>query len=582
MRFISLSIYFFALICISPGCKTTGKTAGSPASKTSAAKNTLSEDQDVSQHYAYFNAVKERLLGNNDKAAELFAQVLRTDGRNHAAMYELASIYSEQKKYNDALFFIKSATEIAPDNEWYQLLLADTYEKTNKPAEAAAVYQKLIRLHPERIDYYFSWADALLFQGKASEAIKVYDQIEERIGVNRDVTQQKERLYLKLGKVDKAAEEVEKLIKSDTTEMESYAMLLELYSANGLNDKALETINRMRVVDPENPRVTLALAEYYRSTGDKKQSYEQLKKAFQSTQLPSEVKISIISSYIPLVQDSEMLDQALELSKLIAEVHPDEANTHAVHGDFLLMAKKYEDARVEYRTSLQHDNKNLQAWIQLMSIEAELRDFVSMEKESEEALTIFPDQSIMYLFNGTAKIQNNKNQEAAKTLLSGSKLVVDNNQQLVQFYSNLGDVYNKIKNFPESDKYFDKALTVDPNEPTVLNNYAYYLSVRNDQLDKAETMSKKSNDLVPGSASYEDTYAWILFRQAKYNDAKTWLEKAMQSGGDKNGTILEHYGDVLFKLGDIDKALNFWNQAKSTGDHSELIDKKITDKKLYE
>ncbi len=583
MRFKFLFILFLGLVCITQSCKTSSKTAGSSASsKTSAAKNTLSEDQDVSQHYAYFNAVKERLLGNNDKAAELFAQVLRNDGRNHAAMYELASIYSEQKKYNDALFFIKSATEITPDNEWYQLLLADTYEKTNKPAEAVSVYQKLIRLHPERIDYYFSWADALLFQGKASEAIKVYDQIEERIGVNRDITQQKERLYLKLGKVDKAAEEVEKLIKSDTTEMESYAMLLELYSANGLNDKALETINRMRAIDPENPRVTLALAEYYRSTGDKKQSYEQLKKAFQSTQLPSQVKISIIGSYIPLVQDSEMLDQALELSKLLAEVHPDEANTHAVHGDFLLMAKKYEEARNEYRTSLQRDNKNLQAWIQLISIEAELRDFVSMEKESEEALTIFPDQSIMYLFNGTAKIQNNKNEEAAKTLLSGSKLVVDNNQQLVQFYSNLGDVYNKLKNYPESDKYFDKALTVDPNEPTVLNNYAYYLSVRNDQLDKAESMSKKSNELVPGSASYEDTYAWILFRQAKYNDAKIWLEKAMQSGGDKNGTILEHYGDVLFKLGDIDKALNFWNQAKITGDHTELIDKKITDKKLYE
>ena len=153
---------------------------------------------------------------------------------------------------------------------------------------------------------------------------------------------------------------------------------------------------------------------------------------------------------------------------------------------------------------------------------------------------------------------------------------------MVQFYSNLGDVYNKLKNYTESDKYFEKALTIDPNEATVLNNYAYYLSVRNEQLDKAETMSKKSNELVANSASYQDTYAWILFRESKFADAKIWLEKAMQSGGDKNGTILEHYGDVLFKLGDVEKAVSYWNQAKATGDHSEIIDKKITDKKLYE
>ena len=205
MRINYLYISFFALVCFSQACKTASKTASSSTPSKSATAKGPDEDQQINERYTYFNAVKERLLGNNDNAAKLFAQVLRNDGRNHAAMYELASIYSEQKKYNDALFFIKSATELAPDNEWYEILLADTYEKTNKPVEAVTVYDKLIHIHPERIDYYFSKADALLFQGKAPDAIKVYDQIEERIGVNRDVIQQKERLYLKLGKVNKAA-----------------------------------------------------------------------------------------------------------------------------------------------------------------------------------------------------------------------------------------------------------------------------------------------------------------------------------------------------------------------------------------
>jgi len=52
--------------------------------------------------------------------------------------------------------------------------------------------------------------------------------------------------------------------------------------------------------------------------------------------------------------------------------------------------------------------------------------------------------------------------------------------------------------------------------------------------------------------------------------------------GSNNGTIIEHYGDVLYKLGDKEQALEQWKKAKELGDTSEFIDKKIADKKLYE
>jgi tetratricopeptide (TPR) repeat protein len=116
----------------------------------------------------------------------------------------------------------------------------------------------------------------------------------------------------------------------------------------------------------------------------------------------------------------------------------------------------------------------------------------------------------------------------------------------------------------------------------VLNNYAYYLTLRNEKLDKAAEMSKKSNELRPDDATFEDTYAWVFYKQGKYEDAKIWLEKAFAHGGDKSGAILEHYGDLLFKMGKVEDALTYWNKAKVTGEFSELLEKKIVDKKLYE
>lgn len=580
MKFIKYWGLLLLLVFVH-SCKT-----GSKVSKVSANKNKeagVNDEKQTTIQYNYFNAVKEKLLGNQDKAIDLFSQVLRSDAGNHAAMYELANIYIDKNKFSDALHFSKSAADLNPANEWYQMQLAEIYHKTNQLKEATAVYEKLAKQHPDKPEYFFQWAEALLYDGKQQEAIKVYDKIEQSIGISKDLTMQKQRLYLRLGKVDKAAEEIEKLIKQDANDPDGYTMLIEMYLANSMSDKALETIKRLEAVDPENPHVYLSMAEYYRSKGERDKSFAELKKVFNSPQLNSDVKLQILSSYLPLVQQNpDMLDQALELSKLMAESHGSEANAHAVYGDFLSIAKKYNEARDQYREALAIDGKNMQGWSQLLIIESELRDYIFMEKEADAALEIYPDQSVFYLFSGISKSQNNKNTEAIKVLISGSKLVVDNDAQLLQFYSNLGDIYNKQKDYPASDNYFEKALKVNPADPTVLNNYAYYLSVRNEKLDKADSMSRKSNDIVPDQSSYQDTYGWILYKKGNYAEAKKWIEKALGSSAEGNGTILEHLGDVLFKLGQTDEAVKYWQKAKTSGDYSEFLDKKLKDRKLYE
>lgn len=581
----------FVLLTLSVlySCKSSEKVTStdSPAKEkgqTAVRSNTnLSEDDRINLMYNFINANKEKMLGNDAKAAELYAQCLRIDPDNHAAMYEIAQLYTDQKKYNDALGFANSATKLDPSNEWYQLLLGELYQRTGKWNEAIAIYDRLVRDNPRRVDYYFNLANAYLFSGKPNDAIRIYDKVELEIGIDKELIVQKERLYLKLGKTDKAAAELEKLINKFPTDMEAYSLLVDLYQANGMNDKAFETIQRMQKVSGTSPYVYMALAEHYRATGDKEKSFENLKLAFSSRELESDVKIKVLTSYLMIVRDNpDMMKQGLELSRILSDTHPTEANAQAVYGDFLGMDKQYEDSRKQYRAAIVLEKKNVAVWQQLLLVESQLSDFKAMLTESEDAITYFPNEPSLYLFNGIAKIQDNQTEEAIKVLLAGSKLVVDNDAQLNQFYSNLGDCYNKQKQFEESDKYFEKALVLDPKDATVLNNYAYYLSVRGEKLEKAETMSKISNDLSPANSSYEDTYAWIFYKLGRYRDAKEWQEKAMKDGGDKSATVLEHYGDILFKLNETGQALEYWQKAKAAGEGSEFLDKKIAEKKLYE
>jgi tetratricopeptide (TPR) repeat protein len=181
-----------------------------------------------------------------------------------------------------------------------------------------------------------------------------------------------------------------------------------------------------------------------------------------------------------------------------------------------------------------------------------------------------------------AKMQQKKTKDAIINFAKGVGYVIDNKALKGQFLANLGDAYNQDKNNTKSDSCYEKALEVNPNDVYVLNNYSYYLSLRLDKLEKAEAMSKKSNELEPNNASYLDTYAWILYAAKKYNDAKSFMEKALAIDGNKNPVLLEHYGDILYRLEMKENAIEFWTKAKIAGKGSDFLEQKIAEKKLIE
>jgi tetratricopeptide (TPR) repeat protein len=547
-------------------------------------KSTLTDSQRADVTYLFFNANKEKILGNLNNAADLFAEVIRKDGSNHAAMYELSNIYAQQKKYSDALFFSRSAYKLDSKNEWYAMSYAEILQKNGKFEESAVVYEQLVKDNPDRLDYYFELASALIYSNKLLDAIKVLDKVEAQVGVNKDVVVQKQRLYMQLGKTDKAIAEVQKLIDADPKDAQAYGMLAELYQSLGQKEKALEIYNKVLEIDPENPYIHLSLADYYRSNGDKEKSIDELKKAFGNKKLDVDTKIQILASYYALIElHPEMREQAMEMSLLLIEANPEDPRSHAIYGEFLKVDKQYEKALQEYLTAKAVGAKEFTIIQEILLLESQLQRWDSLVKESEEVMENFPDQPLGYFFHGLANAQMKKYAEAVKSYNAGVKLIVDNKNLEGQFYSSMGEAYNELKDYAKSDESYEKALELNAKDANVLNNYAYFLSMRGDKMDKAEMMSKESNTIEPDQGSYEDTYGWIMYKQGKYKEAKEWTEKSLSHGSDKSATVLEHYGDILYKLGDMNKAYEYWQKAKNAGDGaSEFLDKKLESKKLIE
>ena len=578
-------LFFVLAVTFLAACKSSKETSSTNDLKPSEFfSNSKGVIDNVLIEQLYIDAAKAKLLEDYPTAIEGFKKVAKLDPTNHAAMYELAVMFFGSGQNETAKQYITSAVKLDPKNKWYLILNAEILGNLKQYGEAVKIYEQILKNYPEEYEFYYNWAFALLRAGKVEEAIKVYDKLEEKIGLEEELVVQKQKLYLSINKFDKAVAEIQRLINYDNKEARYYQMLAELYQANNMDAKADEVYAQLLKIDPKSPYALLNLAENARKKNDRITYMNYMKEVFSNASLNIDAKIRMVFPYLNAFQKNDSIKklEALELCSIMAQTHPDEAKAHAMYADFLYQDNQDTAALKVYNTALELDKSVYEVWQQVFFIRNDLRQFDELIKVTEQTIELFPNKPLSYFFNGLAKSQLKKYKEAAEVLLTGKELVIKNDPLKIQFYSSLGDAYNNLKDYAKSDSAYDAALALDENNSYVLNNYSYYLSLRNENLDKAKKMSAKSLELEPNSNSFLDTYGWILYQRGEYNDAKKYIEKAIENGGKENAVIREHYGDVLYKLGDTEGALQQWIKADSLGSESEFIKKKIADKKLYE
>lgn len=320
------------------------------------------------------------------------------------------------------------------------------------------------------------------------------------------------------------------------------------------------------------------------------EAYHELGEAFLDPELDIDAKMQVLIGFFEMTeregekpgQREDLITRSYALIESLERAHPESGKPHTIHGDFLLRDGRISEARTEFKKALLLEKERFPIHMQVLQLDLQLADHAALAADADSTIELFPTVPEPYLFKGIALSNLERFSEAEEALITGRDLVVDNPQLTAQFWSSLGESYNDAKAYGKSDAAYDKALALTPDDPNTLNNYAYYLSVRGEQLEKAERMSKRSNELAPAQPSYQDTYAWVLFKLKRYADARTWMEKAIAGSPLPNGELLEHYGDILFELGEQAQALEQWRLAKQRGGAGPAIDRKINEGKRVE
>ncbi len=547
------------------------------------------KDQRALEMQLFVDATSARLQGDPSKAVQLYQAALKTDPNNGAAWYELAKLYSQAQQGNDALAFAKKAVAADADNIWYRFLLADLNTQTGDLAAATKTYQGIVNDWPDRYEVYFGLADVLARQGKVKEASQVYRDLENKIGSSEELVTREYDMLVSAGQEEAARDLMQSAIAENPSGAGYYAMLAETYESLGDTDKARELYEKALLNDPDDSMTRISLAQSYYDEGAYDKGLEQLKEAFSDPDLDVDPKMQLLLGFYQMTGPGQadstktmLLEQSHALIDVMKKAHPLSGKPWSMEGDFFLREDKPEQARDAFRQALVHEQDKYPIWAALLQLDLQLQDWTALHEESGKAAELFPTQPELHLYDGLALGQLKKQDEAIEALITGRDLVVDNKPLEAQFWGLLGDAYNETKDYAKSDEAYTKAVAINDKDPGVLNNWAYYLSERGDQLDKAEQMSRKCNELAPGNATYEDTYAWVLYKQGKFDKAKEWQEKALASQGSDEGVLLEHYGDILFKLNDKEGALTQWKKAQAAGGASKDIDRKIAEEHLVE
>ncbi|HYG01563.1 MAG TPA: tetratricopeptide repeat protein [Chryseosolibacter sp.] len=532
------------------------------------------------------------ILEDYAKALTYYERALEANPESGTLHYKIADVLSKSDKQEDLLkasVSIEKALKYDRTNKYFFLSAAMIYNSLGKFDEAAAAYEEMLASIKGTEEYLYELAAVYQYAHKEDAAIKTYDRAEKVFGVNDVSSVQKIRLYLEKNKLEECIEEGEKLLAAFPGE-ESYVMAFaEVLSQKGYHSQAIQYLETFIAENTEAGNAMMLLAGFYRDNDQEEKARPLLLELFKNPSVEVSGKLIVLGAYNAELNDKktkgfsdpEKAKFVMQLFELLREAAPDHPAIHIIGGDLYLATGESRLAQEEYLKSVEEGEVSFEVWENLIYLEIQLEEFDKAIAHAEEALEMYPNQGMIHYFHGFAHSRKRNFQDAIHSFETAKRLSSSKPPFLSEINSMLGDAYHAVKNHVKSDEAYEEALAFNPNNAVILNNYSYYLAVRKENLDKAEKMSGTLVKNYPDNATFLDTHAWVLFVREKYKDARKMIEKAIETG-KANATQFEHYGDILYKLGDVDGAVEQWEKARGLNAKSESLNKKIANRKIYE
>lgn len=573
-----LILLLFALATISCGSRLKiASTTPTPSRQLSM------QEQRLSDLYLQ-EALRHRTLEQHDAAFDCLSRVLAIDSLNAAALFVRSNYFVTLNDPVRALSHLQSATQIAPDNYWYLFGAANLSQQLNLNDEAVAYYQQLIARDPSNPELDYSLAEVYTNSGEIDKAIEALNRLEEKMGPMEIISLQKSRLYSAINQEEKANAEMDQLIAAFPNDIRYRLLMGDIAMEKSDLPRALAYYQAAKAIDPTDGLLQLALANYYNRVGEKESANLQIEAALRNNNLEIESKLNILKDYLKtLYLKKGGVMEADNLFQILLSSNPQKMELYSLYAAYLSTEKRFRESldNLDIAVGLEPTNRDL--WFQALDASFRLQDFKAANQLCLRASHYFPTEGRFYYYRSISLGVDSAYQSAIDVMKEGMVKMERNDRKFISgCYTQIADLYHQIDSMEACYDHYEKAIEVDPDNASALNNYAYFLSLEKERLGEAEKMSGRAVKLEPENSTYLDTYAWIYFQQGSLFLAKVYIETALRNGGDTSDVIVEHYGDILFHNGDLDKAILQWERALQLGSESQILRRKIETRSYLE
>jgi tetratricopeptide (TPR) repeat protein len=532
----------------------------------------------------FIEGTKLMALGDLEKSHFYFRKALDLSPEEPAINYKMAEVLIKTNQAKEALPFAEKAVKLDEDNKYYALMLAEIYSNLKQPLKSAEILNQLTVDGDKNQQYNLDLASIYLTAQEYEKALIVLDRAEGYYGILEPITVQKQRIYLRKNNLNKAVEEGERLIEARPGNANYVLNLVEILYNNNRLEQALELVLGEIDKYPNQSELQMAAYALLKEKGQLEQANVFLKTAFASPDLDPEVKTKAYSTLLTDIKTVEKETLLDFLETLMLEANPENAFVFGVMGERRMLAGENEAGMEYFKKSLllnPKDPKRLEQVI--VGTFGENSDFEETEKFTILGVDNFPQSAEFWFYDGVVKAARKKDLEAVASLQKALELNANKNPQLSQVaHGSLGSSLYNLGDKQKAFEEFEAALKLNPDDEQVLNNYAYFLSLDKQELEKAKLMSEKVVKKFPKNGTFLDTHAWVLFQMGDYEAAKKYMFDALNSETEPSGVMLEHYGDILYHLDEKAEALIYWIKAEKTSEKSDKLSQKIKEGKYYE
>lgn len=522
----------------------------------------------------FLEAMRQKAQEKIDAEFELLHAALAIDPHAAEALYEMAVLKLSFTTYSDTLSrtegdsLLIRATELEPSNLYYKETLA-TYLANS------ARYREAIRLDEEIADAHLTYETlaTLIWLYKASGdyagAIRTIERLEQFDGRSEQLSMEKFQTYLAMKDDEHAYQAIEDLCAEYPLDLRYRVLLGDLYDEHGHHEQALDIYRDVLSAEPDNSYAQMSLLAYYKAAGADSLYYDFLQKVVLNPHTQESARVEAMRTYaVDNIKQQQAKEPVINLFMRVLSQPQDSRDMAELYAYYIVEKNMPTDSvKSAMRRILTIEPDYTKARLQLLQLTLQGGNMDSVAVLCREGELYDPAEVTFYYYEGAALYRTGHDREALHALQRGVERIGDNTDKQLSsdIYAMLGDVLHDAHINEEAYLAYDRALQYNELNLICLNNYAYFLAEEGKRLNEAERMSRATVDAEGNNATYLDTYAWVLYKQEQYEQARIYINEALRYTDEQaeNASIFDHAGDIFYRCGDRAGAVDLWKRALS-------------------